>query len=78
MGRAENRAQRERHMARRARRPDIVSWRESAQRFGHEWDEDFILSRYEKTRKPCSCWACGHYREHNGPTMQERRAELPD
>ena len=24
----------------------------------------------------CSCWMCGHQREHHGPNMQERRAAV--
>lgn len=26
--------------------------------------------------KPCSCWSCGNWRRMEGPTRQERLAEL--
>lgn len=28
------------------------------------------------TRKPCSCWMCGHFRKVNGPTHAEQLADL--
>lgn len=32
--------------------------------------------RLVHTRKPCSCWMCGHRRELLGPTLQEKRVTL--
>ncbi len=31
-----------------------------------------------RTQQACSCWGCGHRREHCGPTLQERRAAIRD
>lgn len=33
-----------------------------------------IVGRLAHTRKPCSCWTCGHRRKWLGPTIHERRA----
>jgi hypothetical protein len=32
-----------------------------------------VLGMLRKTRKPCSCWMCGHRRQHDGLTIQELR-----
>ena len=43
-----------------------------------EDDIDEIVTRWEKNRKPCSCFMCGNPRRGNGAndrTMQERRHE---
>jgi hypothetical protein len=31
------------------------------------------IGRLRKTRKPCSCWMCGHRQLYNGITLQKRR-----
>lgn len=33
--------------------------------------------RYADNLTPCSCPMCGNRRRHDGPTLQERRAEHP-
>ena len=32
-----------------------------------------VVGMLRKTRKPCSCWMCGHRRRYEGPTIQELR-----
>ncbi len=34
-------------------------------------------ARFKEQPQVCSCIGCGNKRQHEGPTMQERRAELP-
>ncbi len=37
-------------------------------------DKLWLLKYMRETRVLCSCWMCGHIREREGPTIQERRA----
>lgn len=39
-------------------------------------NEPEILARTVNTPKPCSCFACGNRRKHEGETMQERRHQI--
>ena len=34
-------------------------------------DSERHIGKRLATAKPCSCWMCGHRREHLGPTLQE-------
>lgn len=45
-----------------------------ARKLWHLWG--FKDMRMVYTRKPCSCWMCGHRRRLEGLTYQERKAIL--
>jgi len=69
---AARRHQHERHAARRLANPYWGSWYNSPGL--SDVDRAVIRNRAARHSVMCSCWMCGHARERDGMTVQERRA----
>lgn len=72
---AQRRHQHQRHMRRRLRTPHW-SWVETSPMLT-DTDRAALRNRAARHTVMCSCPGCGHRRELEGPTVQERRATQP-